>query len=425
MNTKKYLKVEKVLPYKWELILLLWFTFFNHQGDRQVFNVVLSAIRDDLFLTDADMGLVAAVLTLAYGILVPIGGFIGDRANKKWIIIICLMIWSSGTLFTGMSTLLIHLVILRGIVTGGGEAFYSPPANALIAEYHEKTRATAMSIHQTALYAGIIISGFLAGWIADRFGWRMAFYVFGGLGIINVILLLLRLKDSVPAKKDSGNKAIPKIRFSEGLFVFFKKPTALLLTLAFAGMVFVNVGFMTWMPTYLFEDFGFSLTRSGFDSTFYHYLAAFFGVLIGARIADHYASRVTGMRGIVQAFGLLLGAPFIFLMGISNTPFVVYICLALFGLFRGIYDSNIFAALYDVIEPKYRSTATGLMLMFAFVTGAAAPYILGIIKPALGLAWGLSALSVVYILSALSIFIAVRFFYKNDLIKIYNYDTGS
>jgi MFS family permease len=97
--------------------------------------------------------------------------------------------------------MLIHLIILRGIVTGGGEAFYSPPANALIAEYHEKTRATAMSIHQTALYAGIIISGFLAGWIADRFGWRMAFYVFGGLGIINVILLLMRLKDARSAGK--------------------------------------------------------------------------------------------------------------------------------------------------------------------------------------------------------------------------------
>ena len=199
--------------------------------------------------------------------------------------------------------------------------------------------------------------------------------------------------------------------------VFFKKPTALLLTLAFAGMVFVNVGFMTWMPTYLHEKFGFSLARSGFDATFYHYIAAFVGVLLGASIADRYCHKIAGMRGIVQGTGLLLGAPFIFLLGIANTPLVVYLGLALFGLFRGIYDSNIFAALYDVVEPKFRSTATGLMLMFAFVTGASAPYILGKIKPALGLAWGLSALSVVYVLAALCIFIAVRYFYKNDKIK--------
>jgi hypothetical protein len=55
--------------------------------------------------------------------------------------------------------------------------------------------------------------------------------------------------------------------------------------------------------------------------------------------------------------------------------------------------------------------------MFAFVTGASAPYILGKIKPLLGLSWGLSALSVVYVFAALCIFTAVRFTYNKDLIK--------
>ena len=402
------------IPYKWEMILLLWLAFFFNQADRQIFNVVLPAVRGELNLTDSDMGLIASILILVYGILVPVAGLVGDRSNKKYVLMISLLIWSSSTLFTGMSTLLIHLIFLQSIATGGGEAFYAPSANALISEHHDKTRATAMSIHQTALYAGIIMSGYLAGWIADHFGWRIAFYVFGAFGIILSIVIGIRLKDSHPVSNGKDGNKVP---FSEAVGVFFKKPTALLLTLAFAGMVFVNVGFMTWMPTYLHEKFGFSLARSGFDATFYHYIAAFFGVLIGASIADRYCRKITGMRGLVQATGLLLGAPFIFLMGIGGTPFVIYLTLALFGLFRGIYDSNIFAALYDVIEPRFRSTATGLMLMFAFVTGASAPYILGQIKPALGLSWGLSALSVVYVFAAFCIFIAVRFFYKKDLIK--------
>jgi sugar phosphate permease len=409
----KYLKTNTVFTYKWELIVLLWLAFFFNQADRQIFNVVLPAIRTELNLTDSNMGLIASILILVYGILVPVAGFIGDRTNKKYVLMISLLIWSTSTLFTGMSTLLIHLIFLQSIATGGGEAFYSPSANALISEHHDKTRATAMSIHQTALYAGIIISGYLAGWIADQFGWRIAFYVFGAIGIMLSMIIGISLKDSRPIKSGKGNT----VSIKEALLMFFKKPTALLLTFAFAGMVFVNVGFMTWMPTYLHEKFGFSLARSGFDATFYHYLAAFFGVLLGASIADRYCKKITGIRGLVQATGLLLGAPCIFLLGLGNTPFVIYLALALFGLFRGIYDSNIFAALYDVIEPRVRSTATGLMLMFAFVTGASAPYILGKIKPALGLAWGLSALSVVYIFSALCIFVAVRFFYKKDIIK--------
>lgn len=409
----KHFKTNAVFPYKWELILLLWLAFFFNQADRQIFNVVLPAIRSELNLADSDMGMIASILILVYGILVPVAGFIGDRTNKKYVLMISLFIWSTSTLFTGMSTILIHLIFLQSIATGGGEAFYSPSANALISEHHDKTRATAMSIHQTALYAGIIISGYLAGWIADQFGWRIAFYVFGSIGIVLSLIIGIRLKDSRPIKMREGGM----VSIKEALLMFFKKPTALLLTFAFAGMVFVNVGFMTWMPTYLHEKFGFSLARSGFDATFYHYLAAFFGVLLGASIADRYCKKITGMRGLVQATGLLLGAPCIFLLGLGNTPFIIYLALALFGLFRGIYDSNIFAALYDVIGPRVRSTATGLMLMFAFVTGASAPYILGKIKPALGLAWGLSALSVIYIFSALCIFVAVRFFYKKDLIK--------
>lgn len=410
----KYIKTINIIPYKWELIILLWLAFFFNQADRQIFNVVLPAIRSELGLVDSDMGLIASILILVYGILVPVAGYLGDRSNKKYVLMISLLVWSTSTLFTGMSVLLIHLIFLQSIATGGGEAFYAPSANALISEHHNKTRATAMSIHQTALYAGIIMSGYLAGWIADHFGWRIAFYVFGGFGIILSFIIGIRLKDSFPSTSKSGENN--KVSIGDALSMFFKKPTALLLTAAFAGMVFVNVGFMTWMPTFLHEKFGFSLARSGFDATFYHYVAAFIGVLAGARVADRYSNKIVGMRGIVQGFGLLLGAPFIILLGMGNTPLVIYIALALFGIFRGIYDSNIFAALYDVIEPKFRSTATGLMLMFAFVTGASAPYILGKIKPVLGLAWGLSALSVVYVFSALCIFISVRFFYRKDLI---------
>lgn len=410
----KYFNAPKALPYKWELILLLWLAFFFNQADRQIFNVVLPAIRNELNLTDSDMGLIASILILVYGLLVPIAGYIGDRTNKKFVLMISLLIWSTSTLFTGMSVLFIHLIFLQSIATGGGEAFYSPSANALIGEYHDKTRATAMSIHQTALYTGIITSGYLAGWLADRFGWRVAFYIFGAFGILLSLIIGFRLKDSLPQpdKKDENHKTM----IIEALDVFFKKPTALLLTVAFAGMVFVNVGFMTWMPTYLHEKFGFSLAISGFNATFYHYVAAFIGVLLGASVSDRFSSKI-GIRGIVQGSGLLLATPFIFMLGISNTPFIIYVALTLFGLFRGIYDSNIFAALYDVVEPRFRSTATGLMLMFAFITGASAPYILGKLKPALGLDWGLSALSFVYILSAACIFVAVRFFYKNDFIN--------
>lgn len=199
--------------------------------------------------------------------------------------------------------------------------------------------------------------------------------------------------------------------------IFFKTPTAVLLTLAFAFMQFAGVGFLTWTPTFLHEKFHLSLARAGFDSTFYLNVAAFIGVMIGAGIADKLAHKMTGVRGLVQMAGLLIGIPFMIAIGKSNSLIVIYVALSIYGLSRGLYDSNIFAALYDVIEIPYRSTATGVMLMFAFIVGSISPLALGILKPVFGLSNGLALLSVSFFLGALCIFVALIFFYRKDKVK--------
>ena len=409
----------KLIPYKWELVVLLAIAFFFNQADRQIFNVVLPLIRDDLGLTDADMGLVATILNMVFGVLVPVAGLMGDKISKKRLIILSLLVWSAATLCTGFSTTLIELIILRSVATGGGEAFYSPSANALISENHsDKTRATALSIHQTALYIGIIFSGYLAGAVAEAWGWRHAFVLFGGFGILLGIILIFRINNDQRAKANkSGTVETATIRESIG--AFFKCPTAILLALAFACMQFVGVGFITWMPTYLHETFSFDLARSGFDATFWHHAGAFAGVMLGARIADSLSRRHFRSRTMTQCAGLLIGAPFIFIMAKSNTIIVIYIAMTMFGIFRGMYDSNLFASVYDVIPERCRAAATGFMQMFAFIVGSISPYLLGLIKPGLGLSNGMAALSLVYLLGAVLICCASVLTLKKDMSRIH------
>ncbi len=400
------------LPYKWELVALLWLAFFFNQADRQIFNVVLSAIRDDLGLTDADMGLVSSSLVLIYGLLVPVAGILGDRYPKKRVIIIALMVWTCATLTTGMSMTLLHLILLRSIATGGGEAFYSPSANSLIGESHKETLATALSLHQTALYVGVICSSYITGYIADHYGWRTAFYVFGGAGIFLAALMQWRIRDIRTEKQVAPSEPRKSIR--EVIGIFFKKPTAVLLALAFAGMQFAGVGFMTWMPTFLHEKYNLSLAQAGFDSTFYYKVTALLGIILGARIADRFTRKITGARGMVQMAGLLTGVPALYYMGAGDSLTIVYGAMVVFGLCQGLYDSNIFAALYDVIEIPYRATATGIMLSFAFIVGALSPYLLGVLKPVFGLSYGIAFLSAGYLFGALCIMSALIFFYRKD-----------
>jgi sugar phosphate permease len=351
--------------YKWQLLVLLWLAYFFNQADRQLFSVVLPLIQMDLSLTDAQLGLISSALVWAYGCLVPVAGFVGDRSSKKWVVTLSLLGWSIATLFTGLCSTFVHFILLRGIATGGAEAFYAPSANTLISSHHVKTRSAALSIHQTAVYAGIIMSGWLAGLIAEKYGWRNTFYVFGIAGIIVAIACLKKIKKDLPTQV-----TLQRLSLRQTASSIFKIPTVLLLTAGFACMVFVNVGYLTWMPTFLKTQHGLSLSDAGFSSMFYHHIGAFFGVLIGGSLSDRLAFKKPVWRLRLQSFALLLGVPFICFLGLANTTTELFIALGLFGLFRGIYDANIFASLYEVVPAEMRAAASGIMLMFAFLIGA-------------------------------------------------------
>lgn len=267
----------------------------------------------------------------------------------------------------------------------------------------------ALSIHQTSLYIGIVVSGFIAAYIGEHYGWRFSFFSFGIGGLILVSYIFFRIKD-IPQKRIVEKR--PSILLVAK--IIFVKKTVWMLCLAFGGMVFVNIGYVTWMPTFYYEKFHLSLSEAGFTSMFYHFALAFIGVLVGGKLSDRFAFTRKKARVQTELCGLLGGVPFIFIMAYTSSLYISYTALAVFGFFRGVYDSNLYAALFDVIEPEYRATSVGLMTAFAFIVGAFSPLVLGAIKTKYGLSVGISSLSICYLLSALMIFLAIKFFFQKD-----------
>jgi len=426
------METSKLVPYKWELIVLLWIAFFLNQADRQVYNVVLPLIKADLKLSDDQLGLVVLVFTWTYGILVPLAGYAGDVLRRKWMVCVSLLFWSTTTVFTGVSSSLAQLILFRGVTTGGGEAFYYPAANSLIAQLHHKTRALAMAIHQTANYVGVVASGLIAGYLGGRFGWRVAFFAFGGFGIFWALVCVWRLKHTAqPAAQGAaadgrgaeivepagghpvvlGADRIPLLVAGREIF---RKPTVWTLCLAFGGFQFAGIGFLTWMPTFLYEKFGLSLVEAGFGSMFFTQIGAAVGALVGGRLSDRWAARRPTARMETETIGLLACAPFVLWMSLTDNLWLCYLALAGFGLFRGIYDSNLFAAQFDVVPPQLRSSAAGIMLAFGFMVGAVGPWLLGWIKELHGLTFGLASLSIVYLGAAACMFIGLKAFFARD-----------
>ncbi len=366
--------------YKWEVLLLLWVAYLLNQGDRQVFNSVLPLIRDSLHLTDSSVSLIAVFFNLFYAAMVPIGGWMGDRFSRKWVCTLSILFWSVATMFTGLANGVFLLILTRSIATGGGEAFFGPANYSLLGQYHTDTRARAMSIHQTSYYVGVILAGWLAGYIGDHLGWQYAFYIFGGAGVLWAAVMAWRLKD-LPRPADV-QQAKPAIW--DGFKTVFTTPTALMVTIGFCGFIFVITGYMTWVPTFLQENFGQTGAQAGLHSMLWTYVAAFAGVLLAGTLSDKWAAKDPRKRMIIQGIGLILGAAFLPFMGTATNIWLLYLCFAGWGFFRAFFDANIYAALYDVTPEHLHASCSSAMIMTGFAVGATAPYILALIKEATG-----------------------------------------
>lgn len=414
MNTAKS-------SYKWEVLLLLWMAYLLNQGDRQVFNTVLPAIRDALNLTDTSVGLIATIFNLFYAIMVPIGGWAGDRFSRKWVTTISILFWSVATMFTGLATSFMWLVILRSVATGGGEAFFGPANYSLLGQYHTDTRARAMSIHQTAYYVGVILAGWLAGLIADKLGWKFSFIIFGAVGIVWGILMIIRLKD-YPKEGNaiavSSPQSDKKPGFFDGFKVVFTTSTSLMLTIGFSGLIFVITGYMTWVPAYLQEEFGQSQAAAGFNSMFWTYVAAFAGVLIAGTLSDKLAAKNHKVRMTLQAAGLIGGAVFLFFMGGHPALWLLYVSFAGWGFFRAFFDANTYAVLYDVTPEHMHASCSSAMIMTGFAVGALAPVVLGALKESMGsLSRTFPILAVIWVVCGLLMLAVAYTRYQKDYDK--------
>ena len=405
--------------YKWEVLLLLWMAYLLNQGDRQVFNTVLPAIRDALNLTDTSVGLIATIFNLFYAIMVPVGGWAGDRFSRKWVTTISILFWSVATMFTGLATSFMWLVVLRSVATGGGEAFFGPANYSLLGQYHTDTRARAMSIHQTAYYVGVILAGWLAGLIADRLGWKYSFIIFGAAGIVWGILMIVRLKDypkDPSAASQEDNKDRPG--FFDGFKTVFTTPTALMLTIGFSGLIFVITGYMTWVPAYLQEEFAQNQATAGFNSMFWTYVAAFVGVLLAGSLSDKLALKSRKLRMFLQGIGLLGGAVFLFFMGGHPALWLLYVSFAGWGFFRAFFDANTYAVLYDVTPSRLHASCSSAMIMTGFAVGAFAPVVLGALKESMGsLSRTFPILAVIWVVCGVLMLFVAQARYQKDYDK--------
>ena len=410
--------------YKWWVVGMLWLIAFFNYADRQAIFSVFPLLEREMSLTPVQLGLLGSSFAWVYGLAAPVAGMIVDRVRRKSAILGGLQAWSLICIATVTSTDFRHLFFWRA-AEGLGETFYFPASMSLISDYHGgDTRSRAMGLHQTSVYVGTIGGGFFAGLIGQYYGWRLSFIVFGGLGVVLGLVLNRLLVEpprgaadvAVPAAGHGGPPSRQGLGLAEFLRLLATTPTLLCLLGAFMCANFVAVVLLSWMPKFLFDKFHMSLAMAGLTATIFVQLASLAGAPAGGWLADRWRQRSPRGRLAVQMVGVLGGAPFVALCGLTPSVTTVMLALTVWGFFKGLYDANIFASVFDVVRPEARGTAAGFMNAVGWLAGGgSAPLLIGIVAQRQSLGLAIALASTVYVAAGLLLLAGIVFFVRRDV----------
>jgi MFS family permease len=402
--------------YKWHVVGMLWCISLFNYADRQAIFSVFPLLEREMNLDSVQLGLIGSAFAWVYGACAPFAGMIVDRVSRTKAILFGLHAWSAICVATGLSRSFGHLFAFRA-AEGLGETFYFPASMSMISDYHGKeTRSRAMGLHQTSVYVGTVAGGFFAGLIGQHYGWRWSFYLFGGLGILLGFVLHRYLREPVRGTADAI-VVMEKTPYGTFLRSLFTTPTALLLMLAFICMNFVAVVLLSWMPKFLFDRFQLSLATAALVATLFAQAASMIGSPLGGWLADAMRARAPGGRMFVQAVAAVCAVPFVFLCGATRELTVAIAALFFWGLFKGFYDANIWAALFDVVRPEARGRAVGLMNMVGWLGGGTAPLAIGYLATTLGLGGAIASAAWVYVAGAVLLVLAGGVFAPRDVAR--------
>lgn len=388
--------------YPWLLVGLLWLVAFLNYLDRILITTMRDPIVSEFSLTDAQFGLLTSVFLWSYGLLSPFGGYLADKYSRRNVIIFSVAVWSLATAWTGYVSSFEEMVVAR-IVMGMSEAFYIPAGLALITDYHRgKTRSLATGIHFSGLYAGLALGG-VGGYIAELWGWRYGFHVFGFFGCFYAILLLFFLRDHKETGLSDVAKPVQKaetVGFMDAVKTLIGERSYLVLLFYFVILGVANWLIYAWLPTFLREQFSLGLGEAGISATLYPQIGSFIGVLLGGIWADRWFKANRKSRILVIVIGFTVGAPFMILMSWTSLFLIAIVALFFFGMARGFSDANLMPVVRQVIDGRYAATAYGVLNFLSTIAGGLMVYVGGTLKDAD------ISLSVIYIVAACMLLVA-------------------
>ncbi|WP_297339703.1 MFS transporter [Pseudophaeobacter sp.] len=402
---------------RWVFLAVLFLVSTSNVVDRQIVTVLLEPIKAEFGVSDTMLGLLSGLaFALFYVTLgLPIAR-LADSKNRKVIIGAAITVWSLMTVLCGVAQSFFQLALAR-VGVGAGEAGAVPPSQSLLADYFPpERRSLALAVFFMSAAAGNVLGLIVGGQIADAYGWRWTFVIFGLPGLLLALLVWFVLDEP---------RNLPKFKvetkdtesFREALAILKKKPAFVNSVIGMVLYYTMIYGVLTFSISFVIRTQGLSLA----DASAYYgaigLIAAIIGNPFGGWLADKLSKSNTAWLGRLPGYGFLLAFPLFLTSYLTGSLTVLLVFLALGMFVMMMATPPIFSCLHAVCGTARRATAIAIAYFFAnligvglgpVITGVLSDYFAASIGPAEGLRYALAVMTVLYLPSAFFMLRAAR-----------------
>ena len=406
---------------RWIILFLLFGISVITYIDRVNISVTARHMMPALGITNVQMGWVFSAFVLGYALCQIPGGWLGDRWGARRILTLAVIWWSIFTAVTalaptlpivGMVGILGSLMLVRFLI-GVGEAAALPNFNRAVANW--------LPAHERGLGIGIVIGGIGVGsaltppitaWIMVNFGWQMAFYAAGLLGLFMAGIWYWYATDH-PQDHPHVNQAEAALIAGENPAVhsnqlqqvpwqsFLKTPTVWWLVLSYTCLGYVAYVYLSWFYLYLVNVRGFGELRGAFFASA-PFIAMTIFCPLGGWVTDRLARSlgINAGRAYTGAVGMGLAALCILTGAIIPNAYWAIVFLSLGAGWLYFTVGAFWSATTD-LSKTYAGTLSGLMNTGGNIGGTISPTLTPWIANQFGWTWALGFAAAIAFLGAI------------------------
>src|SRR5438270_3478344 len=352
--------------------------------DRVNVSTAASVFKQDLHLTNAQIGLVFSAFAYPYLIFQVIGGWVSDRFGARLTLTVSANIWAGATLLTGLVGTLATMLFAR-VLLGLGEGATFPTATRAMSDWTLKgKRGFAQGITHSSARLGNALTPPLVAWLITLVTWRGSFVILGIISFVWALAWAVYFRDDPGAHRGITSReleALPDYGLRK------KNDPVPWLPLA-RRMVPVTVVYfcygwtlwlyLAWIPLFFLHSYRLDLKNSALFSSGV-FFAGVVGDALGGIVSDRIFARTGDLnkaRRNLVVFGFLCSlasmVPILFLHNLTWAA----ICLSSAFFFAEFTIGPMWAIPMD-IAPRFSGSASGLMNTGSALAAIVSPLVFG------------------------------------------------